>query len=422
MGTKKSERIKQPPNKMFRAVCRWWERRRRWGEWGFKLPMLGSVIIWAVVIGGVVTGAYLVIYHWVLRPKVEPVADSTILSMALTIAAGTGGLVLLVVNYRKQHDLEESRFVERFGAAAAQLGHDDVAVRLAGVYALVGVAERTRYRGQIQQCIDVLCGYLRLPYEPHAVETHQTSKVIKRPGRDAANFAREKHYKYRQNDEVVRQAIVTVIVAHLQRKARYKWSTYDFNFTGVYFEDANFGGARFSGESVSFREATFSGEETTFERATFSGERTSFSDVRFSGESTSFSRATFSGEETSFSRATFSGVRTSFSDARFNGENTWFMEAAFSGKNTWFSGARFNGEKTLFIGTVFSGERTWFSGAWFNGEKTLFIFATFSGLEINFNQPKQWNPAPIFDWDEPGSGVLKPNNVKPHDWPPTEKT
>jgi hypothetical protein len=55
--------------------------------------------------------------------------------------------------------------VERFGAAAAQLGGQDVAVRIARVYAMAGVAdESTGLRRQ--QCIDVLCGYLRLPYSP----------------------------------------------------------------------------------------------------------------------------------------------------------------------------------------------------------------------------------------------------------------
>lgn len=50
------------------------------------------------------------------------------------MAAGFGGLVALVVAYRHQSDLEDGRFIERFGAAAAQLGDTDVAVRIAGVY------------------------------------------------------------------------------------------------------------------------------------------------------------------------------------------------------------------------------------------------------------------------------------------------
>jgi hypothetical protein len=34
----------------------------------------------------------------------------------LTVVAGVGGAVALVVAYRRQRDLEQGRFVERFGA------------------------------------------------------------------------------------------------------------------------------------------------------------------------------------------------------------------------------------------------------------------------------------------------------------------
>ena len=57
--------------------------------------------------------------------------------------AGVGGAVALVVAYRRQNDLEQGRFVERFGAAAAQLGSPDPAVRIAGVYAMAGVADES---------------------------------------------------------------------------------------------------------------------------------------------------------------------------------------------------------------------------------------------------------------------------------------
>lgn len=49
--------------------------------------------------------------------------------------------VALVVAYRRQRDLEQGKFVEGFGAAAKQLGDADAAVRMAGVYAMAGVAK-----------------------------------------------------------------------------------------------------------------------------------------------------------------------------------------------------------------------------------------------------------------------------------------
>lgn len=53
---------------------------------------------------------------------------------------------------------------ERFATAAGQLGSDKPpAVRLAGVYALAGLADD--WPENRQTCVDVLCAYLRLPYD-----------------------------------------------------------------------------------------------------------------------------------------------------------------------------------------------------------------------------------------------------------------
>ena len=71
---------------------------------------------------------------------------------------------------RKQLDrtLAEQRtrtLNERFATAAGQLGGDKPpAVRLAGVYAMAGLADD--WQENRQTCVDVLCAYLRLPYEP----------------------------------------------------------------------------------------------------------------------------------------------------------------------------------------------------------------------------------------------------------------
>src|SRR6202050_1057565 len=64
---------------------------------------------------------------------------------------------------------------ERFATAAEQLGSDKPAVRLAGVYAMAGLADD--WEENRQTCVDVLCAYLRLPYEPN-------------PGTDAPEPAR----------------------------------------------------------------------------------------------------------------------------------------------------------------------------------------------------------------------------------------
>ena len=87
---------------------------------------------------------------------------------------------------RKQLDrtLAEQRtrtLNERFATAAGQLGNDKPpAVRLAGVYAMAGLADD--WPENRQTCVDVLCAYLRMPYEPDPGEEAARAETACLPG------------------------------------------------------------------------------------------------------------------------------------------------------------------------------------------------------------------------------------------------
>src|SRR5271170_7855916 len=87
-----------------------------------------------------------------------------------TLAEQREQLDRTLTEQRKQLDrtLAEQRtrtLNERFATAAGQLGDDKPpAVRLAGVYSMAGLADD--WEENRQTCIDVLCAYLRLPYDP----------------------------------------------------------------------------------------------------------------------------------------------------------------------------------------------------------------------------------------------------------------
>src|SRR6266487_6467267 len=86
---------------------------------------------------------------------------------------------------------------ERFATAADRLGSDKPpAVRLAGVYAMAGLADD--WVENRQTCVDVLCAYLRMPYEPD-------------PG-DEAPVAERLAF---QASREVRHTVIRVITAHL---------------------------------------------------------------------------------------------------------------------------------------------------------------------------------------------------------------
>src|SRR5215475_13418560 len=93
--------------------------------------------------------------------------------VAAIIAAGTGVLTVVCTLYgthrtvkeqlaEQRHELDRT-LNERFATAAGQLGDDKrPAVRLAGVYAMAGLADD--WPENRQTCVDILCAYLRLPY------------------------------------------------------------------------------------------------------------------------------------------------------------------------------------------------------------------------------------------------------------------
>ncbi|WP_338760193.1 pentapeptide repeat-containing protein [Nocardia vulneris] len=414
----------------------------------------------ALLAGLVVAFAAYGFLRWITPVDVsKQAAEIDVTRVALTVVAGVGGVVALVIAYRRQRDLEQSRFIERFGAAAAQLGATDVAVRIAGVYAMAGVADESDGLRR-QQCIDVLCGYLRLPYQPELGANHQSKSVRKRRGRGGAG-ENEDHFEYRHNDREVRATIVRVMADRLRSPTENSWSASDFDFRTAHLEDvdlskvtfsgavrfggaifsgpAEFGGAIFSGPAV-FNRATFSGiavfdgarfsDIAGFDRATFANtawfNETTFSDIaRFDratfSNTAAFNRATFS-STVAFNRAIFSDI-VAFDRATF-ANTAWFNDAAFSGIAI-FGGAIFSGPAVfggaIFSGPVVFGDTTFsdtaaFDRATFSGP-AVFVGGDFGSNTISFADPKQWGPpSPVFDWDQDVS--KKPANVEPGDWPP----
>jgi hypothetical protein len=130
---------------------------------------------------------------------------------------------------------------ERFATAADRLGSDKPpAVRLAGVYAMAGLADD--WQENRQTCVDILCAYLRLPYDSD-------------PGDDALPADRAAF----RADREVRHTIVRLIVDHLLDGVdpEKSWQGLNLDFSGVAFDGGSFGDARFSGGIVRFDGASF---------------------------------------------------------------------------------------------------------------------------------------------------------------------
>jgi uncharacterized protein YjbI with pentapeptide repeats len=301
---------------------------------------------------------------------------------------------------RKQLDrtLAEQRtrtLNERFATAAEQLGRDQPAVRLAGVYAMAGLADD--WQENRQTCVDVLCAYLRMPYEPD-------------PGQDADEARRLAFQASRE----VRHTVIRVITAHLKDDAAVSWQGMTFDFWGVVFDGGDFNGARFSHGTVSFYGAKFSGGTVYFNETKFSGGTVNFDDAQFDGGTVSFNRAQFSGGLVTFSDARFSGGLVTFGDAQFSGGTITFSDARFTGGTVSFNRAQFSGGTVSFGGTEFDGARfsggdVTFDDARFSGGTVTFVSAEFCGGTADFSYVGDWSFPPAFPWtDTPPSGVKLP--------------
>jgi uncharacterized protein YjbI with pentapeptide repeats len=291
---------------------------------------------------------------------------------------------------------------ERFATAAEQLGSDNAAVRLAGGYAMAGLADD--WEENRQTCVDVLCAYLRMPYEPEPSQGALEARQL------AYQAARE-----------VRHTVIRVIAAHLRDDAAVSWQSLNFDFTGVVFDGGDFSWTRFSGGKADFSGAEFSGGLVSFGFAEFRGARVFFNGTQFSGGKVGFGNAKFSDSLVYFGGAGFSGGEVYFGSAEFSGL-VYFPAAVFSGGTVFFTGAQFSGGTVDFGGAEFSGGQVNFGGAcfsggivdfewaWFSGAEVDFGHAEFSGGEVDFSEVMVWSFPPKFPWtDTPPLSVKLPN-------------
>ncbi|MGW0021589.1 pentapeptide repeat-containing protein [Rhodococcus sp. NPDC003382] len=331
-----------------------------------------------------------------------------------TVLAGWGLLVSAILAFcatwlgRRQAEqhFQITNRRDRFTTIAGQLADQSAAVRLAGVYAMEALAvdwlqcrrytlprKRAVGKHEAQTCINVLCSYLRMPYEPSARDQTHTKTII-RSG--TADDVVEKHLEYRTEDSQVRQSILQIIASHLQPKARSSWHHLDFDFTGAYLENANFENCVFRGRAR-FDRVQFHSERTTFKNAEFHGERTTFKNAEFHSEETSFEEAEFRSQWTTFEEAQFWGGGISFEWAQFHSQRTTFKKSQFHSQRTTFGGSRFYGEETLFEEAEFHGEETWFH-AQFCGQRTCFEAAQFHGPRTSFDGSRFYGEVTLFDF------------------------
>jgi len=287
----------------------------------FRLCWTGKLQAPAQLIDCVSTGVQAAIVHSVffsfdtvtviLLPDVHAVASlgsdhsSADLSSQVVAIAGAVALVLAALiagssaiwtsRYTIRKTFEHQRvqeFNERFSTAADKLGHQRAATRLAGLYALAGLADD--WAAHRQTCIDVLCSYLRIPYEPDPTSRN-----------------------YRRGEREVRRTIIRVIRDHLRPGfSAVSWTQDNFSFEGAIFDCGDLTGAQFTGGHVSFHGAYFVSGVFNFNNVRFDGARVWFTGARFDGAYVHFDGAQFLSGEVTFEGAELGAGKVSFDNVR----------------------------------------------------------------------------------------------------------
>lgn len=373
-------------------------------RWPWLVSDRGVLTVAAAVAA---VGVAALVAMWQIAEQVPPTERGKVqidaIKYGLGFFAAAGAAAALLLSLRRQqlaehtHRLElrkythtevdaaARRVTELYSKAVEQLGADDAAVRLGGLYALERVAEdNPEHR---QTIVNVICAYLRMPYtSPDASVT--------------ADGPRDAHQELQ-----VRLAAQHILTTHLRPAPEQEtpvawprqpslWTDIDLDLTGAYLIDWNLAAGRL--RSSTFTKATFAGDasfngvafsgDARFGKATFTGDAW-FDEATFRGDAM-FGDATFAGRAwfraTTFTRdaqfdASFSGM-AAFSKAAFRGPALFgavafhsdgsFDEAAFSGAAR-FDGATFAGAAG-FDGATFSTEAVFEStvfsaGAWFGG-------------------------------------------------------
>ena len=350
--------------------------------------------------------------------------------LILYTTGGLLGVITLGETHRKNNQEKEKNendhtrqvYTERrsrYTKAVEQLADENAAVRLGGIYTLVGLvdewladdtleSEEQQKEGQV--IINNLCSYIRSPFplaeeieeyearkeleklqktESEKLSEEESSRlqVLLKRFEDSGEYEKPKDitadYAKFHEEQDVRRAIFVEMSKHSSDIIKEKgtvintvqvtWSAFDFDFSrapifyplnGLTIEKGNFSDAKFYAD-------------TTFFKVTFNSDA-------------NFSKATFH-SNAYFGEATFHS-NAYFGEATFN-SNAYFGEATFN-SNAYFGEATFNSpvyfRKTTFNSPVYFRKTTFNSPVHFN--EANFHSAVYFN-EATFNSPVYFNEA-----------------------------
>ncbi|MFB9830739.1 pentapeptide repeat-containing protein [Actinoallomurus acaciae] len=349
------------------------------------------------------------------------------IKIGLSVGAGTGGAVALLLAVRRQwlsertqahaedvarithahaeavardnaYDATQRRVTELYGKAVEQLGHANAPVRLGGLYSLERLAQdHSEHR---QTVVDVVCAYLRMPFNPPLSVPAESQKPL--VDKDVGSSSAEtRHGGSDVREELqVRLAAQRMLARHLALSDDRSIVDQHANISGIYWDGMriDLNGAHL----VEFDLAQCRLGHADFRYAQFSGGAI-FTEAQFDGD-VMFDGAQF-GRYAMFAEAQFDRCVT-FDGVRFHGDAI-FIEARFDEDAT-FVDTQFNGD-AIFSGANFS-KHAGFGKARF-GKDVKFVSAKFDGGGLAWFDGVEFSTRPDF------TGALARHPGDRHSWP-----
>ncbi|GAB4003632.1 hypothetical protein GCM10029992_46150 [Glycomyces albus] len=235
-------------------------------------------VLWMISLGFTTAAAVGYLIWWLadtpsIDSLVKDVAMLDLIRIALLVTAGIGGIVALVVAYRRQklgeriekrdeqaaelarraNDRENTKlFNERFDAASAQIASEHSMVRIAGVYAMADLADD--WDEGRQKCINVLCACMRMPYDPPEEEP------------DLGTGEARRAHQERRAQQQVRRTVMDVIGERLRADPveGETWHGLNFDLSGAVIDSGDLHDIKLTGGRVDLFGAVFSSGRADF--------------------------------------------------------------------------------------------------------------------------------------------------------------
>jgi uncharacterized protein YjbI with pentapeptide repeats len=333
-------------------------------------------VLWLIGLAAVIAnGVGIAVWMVSGRPQLSAIAATvTLIDMiriSLLVTGGIGGIVALVVAYRKQglgernedREIEAANradradrreavklFSERFSSAAQQIGSDIPMVSLAGVYAMGTLADDWDHGRQM--CVDVICASI---------------------GR---SWGEEKDApKLKIEGKRVREAASRLIIDHLRAGSKVRWEGVRLDFSGSEISEMRFNNCRIKNCELIFKEVKLGEDALSFWNTTFDNSSLDISRNTIKRNQIDLSDSQFENSTLLAEGCSFTGPMTEFGECTFVDSVARFTRSLFSSGNSVLTDSYFDGCHIDFADVIFRDDSAIFKGCEFReGSSTLVIY------------------------------------------------